>query len=112
MRFRKSCGRIGKSSRRSCSKKIKDSEPLDYVKILQIVDEAREKDMEEFVGLLKSAVGKERLCAAAKYILAMKPMIVWNPERDFEPSIYILQRVLESMLRKKRGRKAKKDERR
>jgi hypothetical protein len=84
--------------------RIKNSKPLDYVGILRKIDDARETDMERLVSLLKTEIGEERLKRMAEYYLALKQMIVWNPERELEPSTYIFQRALESVLMGKRRR--------
>lgn len=79
-------------------REIKNFEPVDHVKLLRTIDSAREADLAEYVGLLADFFGKERFREMAKFYLSMQPMIKWNPERELEPSIYILQRVLEGYL--------------
>lgn len=81
---------------------IRNFEPIDHVELLRKIDGAREDDMEEYVGLLRDAFGEERFREVARYFLALKYMMEWNPERDLEPSFYIFQRVLGTALEKKR----------
>lgn len=74
--------------------KIRNFAPIDNVKLLREIDNAREDDMREYVAVLTRAFGRDRLREIAEYLRTLKPMIEWDSGRELEPSIYILQRVL------------------
>lgn len=58
-----------------------------------------EQTKQMYLSLL-NLVGKERFTEMARYHLAMKPMIKWDPEKEIEPAIYRTQRVLREILGK------------
>lgn len=56
--------------------------------------------------LLRQIVGEERLNDAAAYILAMRKMEKWDPDKEYEPALYRWQRILREILgprKRKRG---------
>ena len=58
-------------------------------------DQARQ--MFEFI---RHAIGDERFKAGTRWYAAMQPMILWDNEKEYEPAIYRVQRILEEMLGK------------
>jgi len=47
----------------------------------------------EILNVLKE-MNPDKLQRVAGYTQAMKPMIIWNPEKEFEPALYRIQRAL------------------
>jgi len=82
---------------------IRNSKPLDYVAILEKMDEARKDDIELLVEALENLFGREKLLELKKYFSTLKPMIPWNSERELTPAYYVFLDALESVLNRGRG---------
>jgi len=59
--------------------------------------EALDDIVVEILNVLKD-MDKTKLARVAGYIQAMKPSIEWNPEKQFEPAFYRIQRALQKVL--------------
>jgi len=81
--------------------KIKNSEPIDHVRLLQQMEKARKDDIRMLVQILELAIGRERLRVVSGYLQSMKPMIHWEIGYEPMPSIYIFQDALKAILKGK-----------